>query len=316
MSTAEVLPDAHRGGLWAARHGWYVHPLRPDDKRPLWSDWEHRATRDPDVIRSWPKRTTGYGIACGPSRLYVVDCDVPKPNTPQPPADGIRDGLDMLAYLAEQRGASIEWATFQVTTGRGGAHLYYQAPDGVELRNSASALGWLLDGRGNGGYVVGPGSVVAGNRYATLHASPPAPLPGWILVALTSRSGGQAASQGAAARALAPASTSPAPGSVPIVGKEWVERALDGEAERVRTALSGAGNQVLSSASYRLGQLVGAHLTTRETAEAVLMSALDTWSWDKPSDRSRMVHTLTSGLAAGERNPRVLSPREERRHAA
>jgi hypothetical protein len=318
MSDADALPDAHRAALWAARRGWYVHPLRPDDKRPLWGDWEHRATLDPDVIRSWPRRTTGYGIACGPSRLYVVDCDVPKPSTPPPPAEGIRDGLDTLAWLAEQRGASIEWATFQVTTGRGGAHLYYQAPDGVELRNSASTLGWLLDGRGNGGYVVGPGSVVAGNRYATLHASPPAPLPGWILVALTSRSGGQAANQRGASGAHSgpPAGARPAPGGVAVVGQGWIEAALNGEAERVRTAPTGQGNETLASAAYRLGQLVGASLTTRETAEAVLTAALDTWTWDEPSDRTRMVHTLTSGLAAGERNPRVPAPREQRMRAA
>lgn len=318
MSTPGTLPDAIRAALWAARRGWHVHPLRPDDKRPLWSDWEHRATCDPDVIRSWPRRTTGYGIACGPSGLYVVDCDVPKPNTPPPPADGIRDGLDMLAYLAEQRGASIEWATFQVTTGRGGAHLYYQAPDGVELRNSASTLGWLLDGRGRGGYIVGPGSVVNGKRYTTLHPAPPAPLPGWILVALTSRSGGQAASQRRASGAHSEplAGARPTPGGAPAVGQGWIEAALDGEAERVRSAPDGQGNHTLASAAYRLGQLVGASLTTRETAESVLTAALDTWSWDKPSDRARMVHTLTSGLAAGERNPRVPAPREQRMRAA
>lgn len=311
-----ITPSA----LWAARHGWHVHPLRPDNKAPLWADWEGRATVDPDVIRSWPRRTTGYGIACGPSGLYVVDCDVPKADNRPPDGtpDDVRDGLDYLAYLAEQRGASIDWSTFQVTTGNNGSHLYYQAPDGVELRNSVSALGWLLDGRGRGGYVVGPGSVVGGRRYTTLHSSQPAPLPGWILVSLTSRSGGQAANQSGAAggQSGSSAGARPAPGGVPVVGQGWIEAALDGEAERVRTAPDKQGNATLSSAAYRLGQLVGASLTTRETAEAVLTAALDTWSWSKPSDRARMLRTLASGLAAGERSPRVPTPREPRRHAA
>jgi hypothetical protein len=235
MSAITEDSDAVRAALWAARRGWHVHPLRPDDKPPLWGDWEHRATVDPELIRSWPKRTTGYGIACGPSGLLVVDCDVPKPNTPPPPADGIHDGLDTLAYLAEERQASIEWGTFQVTTGRGGAHLYYQMPDGVVLGNTAGRLGWLLDSRGRGGFVVGPGSVVGGRRYTTLHSAPPAPLPGWILLLLASRSGENPAGQ---ARAVSARPGSPAAVAVPVagaVGPEWAAAALSGEAERIRT---------------------------------------------------------------------------------
>lgn len=328
MSAAVAVPDAVRSGLWAARHGWHVHPLRPDEKAPLWGDWEHRATVDPEVIKRWPRRTTGYGIACGPSRLLVVDGDVPKPDTPPPPADGIRDGLDMLAYLAEQREASIEWSTFQVTTGRGGAHLYYQAPDGVELRNTAfdprrdpsTYLGWCIDTRGVGGYVVGPGSIVGGNRYVTLHSAAPAPLPGWILVALTSRSGGQAASQGragsagpvplAAAVRLSSTSTS--------VGPEWVEAAVRGELDKLgaHPGTQGGRNVLLNSVSYTLGRLVGAGVVDRQVVDRELLDATSRWWGVGGFTRSEAEATIRSGLDGGERNPRALAPREERRRAA
>lgn len=329
MSDLDTLPDAVRGALWAAAHGLHVHPLRPDDKAPLWGDWEHRATCDPDVIRSWPKRTTGYGIACGPSGLIVIDGDVPKPDTPPPPAEGIRDGLDMLAYLAEQRGASIEWNTFQVTTGRGGSHLYYLMPDGVELRNSAydprkdpsSYLGWLLDTRGHGGFVVGPGSVVNGNRYTTLHSGAPAALPGWILMLLTIRLREQAASQraGSGTGSSSAAATGSMTGAT-IVGREWVEAAVSGELDKLKAhpGSQGGRNVLLNSVSYTLGRLVGAGVVDRlVVAEQLLAETAQWWGIGSPPfSRAEAEATIRSGLAGGERNPRVLHPREERRRAA
>jgi hypothetical protein len=329
MNATETLPDAVRAALWAARRGWHVHPLRPDDKPPLWDHWEDRATVDPDVIRSWPKRTTGYGIACGPSRLVVVDGDVPKADTPPPPAEGIRDGLDMLAYLAEQRQASIEWGTFQVTTGRNGAHLYYAMPDGVELRNTAydprkdpsTYLGWCIDTRGAGGYVVGPGSVVNGKRYKTLSSGAPAPLPGWILVLLTSRAHGQAASQGrGSSTGSTTASAASSSTSSTTVGREWVEAAVSGELDKLRAhpGTQGGRNVLLNTVSYTLGRLVGAGVVDRLAVAEQLLNETTRW-WGvgtPPFSRAEAEATIRSGLAGGERNPRVLHPREERRRAA
>ena len=323
MTTEETLPDAVRAALWAARRGWHVHPLRVDDKAPLWNDWEHRATTDPDRIRSWPRRTTGYGIACGPSRLVVIDGDVPKPDTPPPPAPGIRDGLDMLAYLAEQAEASIDWATFQVTTGRAGAHLYYQAPERVELRNTAydprrdpsTYLGWCIDTRGVGGYVVGPGSVVDGRRYTTLHSAPPAAFPGWILRALTSRFAPVEASQaGGAGRGSASAAVS----SSSVVGREWVDSAVNGELDKLRAhpGTQGGRNVLLNSVAYTLGRLVGAGLVDRQAVAQQLLDATGRWWGVGKFTRAEAETTIRSGLAAGERNPRTLKPREERRNAA
>lgn len=328
MSTTAEASDTVRAALWAARRGWHVHPLRPDDKAPLWSDWEGRATLDPDIIRSWPRRTTGYGIACGPSRLLVVDGDVPKADTPPPPAEGIRDGLDALAFLAEQRGASIEWQTYQVATGRNGSHLYYQAPDGVELRNTAydpardpsTYLGWCIDTRGVGGYVVGPGSVVCGRQYRTLHPSPPATLPGWILVLLSSRIRGEAASQG---REWGGSGGPQASAALPVagaVGPEWAAAALRGEVERIAShpGSQGGRNHLLNSVSFTIGRLVGAGLLDRQAVVGELLDATRSW-WGvgkPPFSQIEAEKTINSGLTAGERSPRVPEPRQERRRAA
>ena len=93
--TAPLDPyrEAVRHALAYARRSWHVFPLVPGEKRPAITRWEDRATLDPTRIgRCWHRRTSagpfGVGIACGPSRLVVVDLDQPKPNTVLP--DGWR----------------------------------------------------------------------------------------------------------------------------------------------------------------------------------------------------------------------------------
>ena len=123
------------------------------------------------MARYWPSGQHNIGIACGPSRLVVVDLDthghLPEDWRQLP---GIRDGRDVLAQLAEWAGKP--WpSTYMVATANGGWHLYFTAPEGGGIRNSASLLGPLVDVRGAGGYVVAAGSRVDGKPYELLDAS-------------------------------------------------------------------------------------------------------------------------------------------------
>ncbi|MEV7325310.1 bifunctional DNA primase/polymerase [Streptomyces sp. NPDC093970] len=59
-----------------------------------------------------------------------------------------------------------------VKTPSGGTHLYYAAPEGEKLRSTAGKLGWKVDTRAAGGYVVGAGSIVNGRTYATVRDAP------------------------------------------------------------------------------------------------------------------------------------------------
>ncbi len=127
-----------------------------------------RACSDPERVgRYWPSDQHNVGIACGPSRLVVVDLDthghLPEDWRQLP---GIRDGRDVLAQLAEWAGKP--WpSTYMVATANGGWHLYFTAPEASGIRNSASLLGPLVDVRGAGGYVVAAGSRVDGKPYET-----------------------------------------------------------------------------------------------------------------------------------------------------
>src|SRR5690606_18675731 len=118
------------------------------------------------ICAAWSRAPYNVGLATGPSGLCVLDLDAPKPGEPVPPElarQGVRCGEDMLAVVAERAGQPVPNETLTVRTPSGGLHLYFTAPDGVQLRNTAgergNGLGWKIDTRAWGGYVVAPGSI-------------------------------------------------------------------------------------------------------------------------------------------------------------
>lgn len=123
----------------------------------------------PQMWEKWPN--DGFGIATGKrSGIWVLDVD-PK-----------NDGFATLAAL-EQKHAPLP-KTVSVKTGSGGLHFYFQYP-GPEYRNTAGALGAGLDTRGDGGYVVGPGSMHRNGHRYTWQNGPNdyniVPAPDWLL---------------------------------------------------------------------------------------------------------------------------------------
>ncbi|WP_449064790.1 bifunctional DNA primase/polymerase [Planomonospora algeriensis] len=294
-----------RHALAAARRGWHVFPLTPGGKRPLpgFTDWESRATDDPEAIRRlWDGRPYNVGIACGPSRLVVIDLDTPKDGRrpPQPwDVPGVNEGADVLASLCEQAGQPFPFETFQVRTRRGGVHLYFTAPDGVTLGNTSGdrgrGLGWLIDTRATGGYVVGPGSRVdlpdGRGTYDVIHAPDPLPLPRWL-----------------ADRLAAPSDPPRGPMRPPseiISGHGaratgYVLAALRGEVQHVLDARPGSRNATLNTAAYALGRLVGGGLLPAHSAETALRMAAE--SIGRPPREAAA--TIRSGLAAGSTQSR------------
>jgi hypothetical protein len=286
----------------AAQRGWHVFPLNPDAKTPLtWRDpsgeqrgwqWTRHASDDHNTVaRFWAQHPgCNVGIACGPSGLVVVDLDTPKPGQQRPrewEMAGVVDGVDVFATLCHQAGQPFPFDTFTVQTGRGGLHLYFAAPDGVRLGNSGGALGWLIDTRGAGGYVVGPGSVVDGNSYAVLNDAAPTPLPSWLAERLTAphepAAGVQAASLG---EVRAPAG--------------YAGAALRGEVAKVLAVREGERNNTLYAAARRLGELIGARLLPEHLVIAALQQAAASI---RLSDREASA-TIRSGIRAGVTQPR------------
>ncbi|GLW31239.1 bifunctional DNA primase/polymerase [Actinoplanes regularis] len=303
--------------LAAAARGWHAFPLRPDDKRPAFPDhqaadctgrdswcrdghtgWEQRATVDPDRIRrGWASTPYGVGIACGPSGLVVVDLDVAKPGqTPPPgcPHPAATDGVDVLADLCAAAGQPVPTDTYAVTTGRGGVHLYFRHPAaGPTLRNTAgergNGLGWLVDTRAHGGYVVAAGSTVAGRPYTVGRDLPVADLPAWL------------------AERLAPA---PLPPQRPVVvdlpggrAGAYLDAAIGRQLDHLRRAAEGERNHTLYVSAVALGQLAAGGALPVDQAEALLAEAARSIGLSEFEIR----RTIRSGMAAGARRPRKVA---------
>ena len=104
----------------------------------------------------------GEGICTGQrSGIFVLDVDGPE----------AAQALLALGPVPE---------TYTVKTARG-VHLYFRCPD-FPVKTSGGALAKGLDIRGEGGFVVAPGSMHAsGAVYTVLDAREPVEAPGWLL---------------------------------------------------------------------------------------------------------------------------------------
>lgn len=144
-----------------------VFPCRSGQKKPAVRHGFKNASRDrTKVTEAWTKQPSlNVGIRTGAeSGIVVLDVDGDQ-------------GWASLKEL-ERRHGRLPW-TRKVETPSGGAHLYFRHP-GIEVRCSTNTeLG--LDVRGDGGYVLGLGSVVDGKPYALAEDEPIAELPEWLL---------------------------------------------------------------------------------------------------------------------------------------
>lgn len=191
----DVLTDAcvRHAAAEAIERGWFVFPTRPDGKEPRRGlSWPHAACGDlAQLSRARWYPGENYGVAAKLSALVMLDLDKPKPGYQMSTRwrqegwldePGITDGCDVLAALAERNGVTSWPCTFTVLTPSGGAHLYYLAPAGRSIGNRP--LGPMIDvrggGDGDGGYVLGPGSMLGGRKYEIVDDQDPVPLPGWI----------------------------------------------------------------------------------------------------------------------------------------
>ncbi|WP_243795065.1 bifunctional DNA primase/polymerase [Saccharopolyspora gloriosae] len=288
---ADADPPLMRAALAAAAAGHAVIPLWPRSKRPVHSKWEHTATTDQAAIREhWAATPYNVGIACGPSRLLVVDLDGAKGHSPPPHWAGARDGTDVLHRVAGEAGEPFPDDTYTVDTPHG-RHLYFRAPRYPELRSSIGRLGWRIDTRGAGGFVVAPGSVRPEGRYRILQSGPIALLPRWLHTALI-----PATPRGSTVASIEPGRMT-----------RYVAAALTAECQAVAAAAPGTRHTTLLHAAISLGTLVGSGVLDEDDARSALHSAASGHHSDFP--RSEIDRTVADGLAYGVHRPRPLLPR-------
>jgi hypothetical protein len=283
LTQRQATPHArsHEGrlldsALRLGERGLSVFPLAPSLKVPArgLTDWEHQATTDPDQIQKWWENVGfNVGVACGPSGLLVVDCDV------KPGIDGRREYIDFLTSNGLERSPN----TFMVETPTRGMHIYHRAPADQTLGNTAGKLAPAVDTRATGGYVVGPGSVTSVGEYRIYRDMDIAPAPEALIEALTAK------------RNLVHA------GSAPAVSPRYFAGALRNELQRVAEATQGTRNHELNRASFALGQLTQG--LDRDDVMAQLVAA----GMEAGLPERECLRTVESGFSAGEATPREVS---------
>ncbi|MGW6926262.1 bifunctional DNA primase/polymerase [Streptomyces sp. NPDC054950] len=283
--------------LDAAERGWHVFPLRPGSKRPALHGeqacagtgpcagghrkWEQRATTDPDRIRAaWSQAPFNVGIATGPSGLVVVDLDVPKDKS----SSDAPGGAAIFGALCERAGHTIP-ATYRTRTASGGTHLYFTAPDGVRLTNTAGTVGELVDTRAWGGYVVAAGSVTPAGPYEALCGPVAAPLPGWLQ------------------SILRPAPRAPqAPSAATTTqSSRYADVALTTETRNVATAQPGAREAALFRAARALGRFVAWSDLPRHVVEQALQEAGEAAGLSASECRSTLRSALNWSITHNQR---------------
>ncbi|MFF5229988.1 bifunctional DNA primase/polymerase [Dactylosporangium sp. NPDC000521] len=314
----ELRPDRKallRNAMETIARGWYVFPVAVNAKWPalhgvrdcprsrLCADghlgWEQRATIDPErVERCWSSAPYNVGIACGPSGLLVIDLDVPKPGQEPPEGCGhYAHGGAVFRDLCAEAGKPYPDDTHTVTTGRRGTHLYFEHPtDGPQLRNTASgnpgALGWLIDTRAHGGYVLAAGSIVDGRPYTTALDRAPMLLPGWL------------------AERLTPAPTPPRKPVVVALPADrrggYLRAAVERECAVVAATSSGR-NRALYGAAVALGQLVAGGELPADYVTDALTAAAEACGLHLDPPPGQIGRTIASGLRAGAKRPRTVA---------
>ena len=257
----------------AASLGLPVFPCEAH-KRPIVAKWPEVATSDPTTIRSLfaPDAATMIGLPTGrASGLVVIDVD-------------IKNGAAGDAWLQENTDALPETRTHR--TQSGGLHLVFRAPDGVEIRNSASRVAPGVDVRGEGGYVIWPGSP----GYTVADATEPAEMPRWLIRACLPQEHPQ-----------------PSTARPQTQHERYTQTALDGEIAAVIRAGEGTRNTTLHTAAIKLGTLVGAGQISRADAEAELTRAGQMCGLPA----REVMATVKSGLDFGIANPRQMPERRD-----
>lgn len=176
--------------LQAAQRGFHVFPVeplgktpgrmypnRPAEEAPWTIRWSEVATTHVPSIINWWNMCPDYniGIACAPSGVLVVDCDLKN-------GDGLQEYADICAkYMGDESWEM--WMTYTVNTGSGGAHFYYRWP--AHVKASQGGLSTNVDIRSNGGekggYVLAAGSITVKGSYEVDNDSPVRHADGWLV---------------------------------------------------------------------------------------------------------------------------------------
>lgn len=258
---------------WLGFHelGVSIFPVRYGDKKPAvpWKRYQRKQATRKEVTQ-WSRGKFNLGIVTGSlSGLVVLDLD-----SEEAIDEAIKRGLPKTPIVQTAKGA----------------HVYFRHPGGM-IGNKASFLPGM-DLRGDGGYVVGPGSRHPSGKVYDWIVSPTeadlADMPDWLLKAVTQPDMTKGNGEDAG---LAPGN------AVAVIGCELA---------KLRVAPEGRRNDQLNHSAYTLGRLDAGNQINGDMAyDALFCAAIDIGL-----ERQEVERTIESGWAAGLNEPLILEGAE------
>ena len=260
-----------------SRKGLKIIPIAPRSKVPM----AGYSSRKP--FSSWTETNkfltenseANFAAATGSlSGFFVVDVDG-------------AEGKSSIQKLAKQNGGLGK--SVRVKTPRGW-HLWYSCPK-VPVGNSASRIAPHIDVRGDGGYVLLPGSIgpnrekyqfIKGRGLEDVEIGP---APEWVVSLVTSPS-----------KAIVAPSDGMEQRGDGVRKADYGTAALTDECQKLSALQEGQRNDGLNKASFRMGQLVVAGRLDESEAEFHLLRA----ALSGGLSEAESVATITSGLTAGK----------------
>jgi hypothetical protein len=271
-----------------------VVALKP--KTPFTSNGFKGATKSERIINIlWGERHPGavIGTPTGEqSGFWVLDVDVHKDD-----AGNVINGYETIAALEAKYGELPRTAVAK--TAGGGEHHYFRYAPGVRNRGK---LGAGLDVRGQGGFVIMPGSVMAdGSAYHWLDHDgdglPELPAaPEWLLALVCPPE-----------PAAATTDYHHEPGS----NAAYVERAVEAELRELACTAQGGRGEAVNRSAFNLGTLVGAGALSRAEAEAGLFDAAFSNGVVAKDGEKEIRRKIKRGLDAGIRKPRQIPEQQD-----
>ncbi|MBB6299927.1 AAA family ATPase [Rhizobium leucaenae] len=265
------------------------------EKAPWTPDGLKGATRSSRIIDIWfgeRYSAAAIGIPTG-SKLnaWVLDLD----------RHGDRDGHTWLAEMEAIHGTLPQ--TARATTANGGTHVFFKHVDGVRNR---AAIAPGVDTRGEGGYVLAPGSVMAdGRRYQWIdHDGDGMPefadAPGWLLDLVKTKE----------APPVTPTQREYTYQPEESGSARYASRAMEMELDKLAGAPKGQRGQQLFASACSIGELVAAGHIHRSDAEAGLIDAARANGLAATDGERKCLDKIKRGLDKTANSPRQIPERD------
>jgi putative DNA primase/helicase len=266
------------------RHGWSVIPLQPHRKRPHFQLLPIRAGLDGHLILDRygrPKRTWQPYQSRLPTEDEVIRWWQMCPDANIGIVTGAVSGIIVLDLDGSEE--LTEECTTPISLTGNGLHIFYRHP-GEGVRGFVRPG---MDLKGDGGYVVAPPSIHPSGRRYEWQTDPfiePVTPPDWLI------------------EIISPPVVEPV--TPRWVGNAYGQAALHNELDILARTPVGARNNQLNKSAFSLGQLLAVGLLDRTEVEQTLTAVARAIGLGAREVQA----TLKSGLEAGMRNPREVTP--------